>query len=514
MSLKFPFSEFFEQSGNASAIFNEQLRDSTLTFACNLWANYPAFITEGTNPGSSFARGFMNQACSPIQPAVPAPSLPFVGGQCLVPYYWDIVGRASRPIPSRNIQIGDSILARANINVSGAIDSVSFPPVLNLRPFLGRSVSNGVESGNNTFTAQGVGVDYGVEDSQPIEIGTIIIDEVLSNTFTRVDGLPDDCGNLPSNYPSNPPSSIDLTANITITNLDGVDNVYTIVYNKISNQYNFPMGFKINGVNAVLDLSGLTIYGAPEVIQPTSGNDLPVPGSDGGEDGAGGNNDTEYPDTEYPVVPDLTVPTVVDKVIEYVVCNEGVIETVTDSLKLITATVPYASLVIDILSAVVTDVCEIGETEATVGIPEYYGLRPGIDRPAIVFLYKEYIDGVWQKSTYSSTVSNPSQSAVDNIQTIDVPDKTMGTIVYSLNLTDGSRIKTSGDTEIEAQANFNFLLGQVDSIFIPPDVANCTTISEYPKLQVKTVKCRQIEYYPNGKSAGVSPLERRIIDVD
>ncbi len=512
MTIRFPYTEFFEQSGNTSAIFNEQLRDLTLTFACNLWANYPAFITQGTNPGSSFARGFMNQACSPVQPAVPAPSLPFVGGQCPTTYFWDVTFRASRPIPSRGINVGDSIVARASGGFGGAIDSTFFEPFEELRVIRGRVVTNGATSGAATFTQNTVGIDYGAESPDPIEIGTIVVDTVLSQSFSRVDGLPDNCGNLPSDYPDVSPTSQDLVTNVVIVNLDGVDNTYEVVYNKISNQYNFPMGFKINGVNAVLDLSGLTIYGAPEVVQPTSGNDVPPPGSDGGDDGAGGENDKTYPDTEYPVLPNLNVPTVVDKVIEYVVCNDGVTETVSDTLKLVTATIPYASLIVDILANVVTDVCEIGDVEATVGLPEYYGLRPGAERPAIVYLYKELINGVWQKSTYSSTVSNPSPQAISDIGVVEVADKTMGSIVYSLTLKDGSRIKTSGDTEMAAQANFNFLLEQVAGSFIPTDIINSIVVSEYPKLQQKTVKCRQIEYYPSGKSAGVSPLVRRVID--
>lgn len=512
MSLKFPVSEFFEQSGNNAALFNEQLRDLTVTFACSLWSNYPAFITEGTNPVSSFSRGFMNQVCSPIQPPLAPPSLPFFGAQCPTAYFWQPSFRVSRPYASLGLSIGDSLEVQAVTTVIGPIDSTTYGAFNQNQFVTGFTTSGGSDSGNNSFEFSNIPVLWGVDDPNDSEGFGIFISEVLVDSFTRVDGLPDNCGSLPSNYPSNPPSSNDLTADIVIVNLDGVDNVYTIVYNKISNQYNFPMGFKINGVNAILDLSGLTIFGAPEVIQPNSGNDVPVPGSDGGDDGAGGENDETYPGNEYPVIPDLTVPTVVDKLVEYVVCNDGAIESVSDTLKLVTATVPYASLVIDILTNVVTDVCEIGDAEPVVGLPEYYGLKPGARRPAIVYLYKEFLNDVWQKSTYSSTVSNPSSAAIAAISTVNVDDKTMGSFVYSLALTDGSRIKTSGDTEANAATNFNFLLNQVDAPFVPPDVVDCITISEYPKLQVKTVKCRQIEYYPSGKAAGVSPMIRRVID--
>lgn len=511
MSVKFPASEFFQNSGNAAAAFGEQLRDEIVTFACTIWGNFPGFIAQGTNPVQSFARGYMNQVCSPIQPPVPAPASPFLGGQCPVNYYWDVLFRASRPVPSRNINIGDQILARASNVFLGPIEGTSFDPFQELMVVRGRVIQNGIPSNATTFTQNTVGIDFGTEDPAPIEIGTIIIDTVISQSFTRVDGLPDNCGSLPADYPTNLPTSLDLTTNINITNLDGVDNVYNLVFNKTSNQYNFPMSFKLNGVNVSLDLGGLTIYGSPQIILPTSGNDVLPPGSDGGDDGAGGNNDTTY-DNEYPVLPDLTVPITQDQLIEYVICTEGVLETLTTSLKLVTANIPYANLVIDILNSILTDVCEEDEVEPTVGLPDYYSVKPGVERPAIVYLYKEYINGKWGKSTYASTVHHPTQTAVDNINTIDVPDKQQGTYMVSLSLTDGSRIRVTGISEADAISNFNFILNQTQGNFIPTDIASKRIISRNLRIQEKTVKCRQIEYYPTGKLDAATPSIRRVIN--
>jgi hypothetical protein len=511
MSVKFPLSDFFQSSGNAAAVFSESLRDQIATFACTLWANYPAFITESTVPGASFARGFMNQMCSPIQAPVPAPSPPFVGAQCPTAYFWRPTMRVSRPNSALGLSIGDEIVVQAVANQNGPISSTVYPPVPNNAFVVG--TANSINFNPQTsFQFSGFAVEWRDPPDPADNPSLVNVNEIVSDSFTRVDGMPDNCGSLPADYPVNPPSSMDLTTNITIINLDGLDSNFVLVYNKLSNQYNFPMNFKLNGVNVTLDIGGITIYGPPQITEPTSGNDLPVPGSDGGDDGTGGTNDETYPDSEYPTVPDLTVPTSVSQLIEYVVCTDGVISAVSDTLKVVTANIPYFSLIIDILVNILTDVCEISEAEAIVGLPEYYGLRPGVERPAIVYLYKEFINDTWQDSTYSSTVTHPSAAAIANIMTVVVPDKTIGTIVYSVSLTDGSRIKTSGDTDTNAQSNFNFLLNQVESSFIPVNVNDCTTVSEYPKLQVKTVKCRQIEYYPNGKAAGVNPLTRRVID--
>lgn len=517
MSIKFPLSEFFQSSGNAAAEFTENLRDGIATFACDLWSIYPRFITEGTNPGSSFARGFMNQMCSPIQPPVPPPNFPFLGGQCPGVIY-NASGTAI--VAADNSFLG---LTRGQVidvfvlgDLTGAISVISVQPFdefQNAFVDITDSIAPAQyqiawDNGAGTFFSCG----WLTDQAGNVPAGTAWITTATIDTLTRADGMPDNCGNPPGDYPSNPPTSNDLKTIINITNLDTVDNNYTLVYNKVTNQYNFPMNFKLNGTNVTLDIGGITIYGAPEVIMPTSGNDVPPPGSDGGEDGAGGNNDETYPDTEYPVLPDLTVPTTVEQLVEYVVCTDGVIETITTVISTVTGNIPIVNLILSILTNILSDVCEITEVEPTVGLPDYYGLKVGVDRPAIVYLYKEFINGTWDASTYSSTVTHPTTAAVAAINTIAVPDKTMGTFVTSLVLNDGSRVKVSGDTEASSLTNFNFLLNQVEPSLIPVNVNDCIVVSEYNKLQVKTVKCRQIEYYPNGKQAGTSPDIRRVID--
>lgn len=511
MPVQFPLSGFFQSSGNAAAIFAENLRDEIATFACSLWANYPAFITESTVPGASFARGFMNQMCSPIQAPVPAPAPPFTGAQCPTSYFWRPTMRVSRPNSALGLNIGDEIIVQAVANQNGPISSTEYPPVPNNAFVAGKALGPNFNP-QTSFVFSGIAVEWR-DPPDPVDNPSLVnVNEIVSDSFTRVDGMPDNCGSLPADYPVNPPSSIDLTTNILITNLDTLDNTYTLVYNKVSNQYNFPMNFKLNGVNVTLDLGGITIYGPPQITLPTSGNDVPVPGSDGGDDGAGGTNDDTYPDSEYPVLPTLTVPTTADQLIEYVICTDGVISIVSDTIKVATANIPFSSLIIDILVNILTDVCDISTGDAIVGLPDYYALRPGVNRPAIVYLYKEFIGGVWQDSTYTSTVQHPSASAIADIMTIVVPDKTMGTFITSATLNDGSRIRATGDTSMSSLTNFNFLLNQVDASQIPSDITDRTTTCEDIRLQVKTVKCRQIEYYPQGKADSMSPVTKRVID--
>lgn len=512
MSVQFPLSDFFQSSGNAAAEFSENLRDGIATFACSIWQNYPAFITEGTNPGSSFARGFMNQMCSPIQSPVPLPTVPFQGGQCDgVTYFF----RFETAIISAGTLAGWSAPVNfTSTSIIGAVASVKLfvnnvqdedlehwsfdgngeEPFINER---NKSYRFDFEDAAGNVYSAGVGNHFGVRFIE----------------FFRQDGMADNCGNVPVDYPSSPPTSIDLTTTITITNLDTVDNTYVLTYNKLTNQYNFPMNFKLNGTNVTLDIGGITIFGAPEITNPTSGNDVPLPGSDGGDDGVGGNNDTTYPGTEYPTVPDLNVPITTEQLIEYVVCTDGVLTTVSELVKIATSFIPYTELVIGVLTNILTDVCEDGDVEPTIGFPEYYGVKPGAQRPAIVYLYKEVINDKWQASTYSSTVHNPTQAAIDNINSINVPDKDTGIFITNLNLLDGSRIRATGNNSINSRTNFNFLLNQVNPVFIPNNPNDFITETTYPQLQEKTLKCRQIEYYPTGKAAGINPAIRRVIDL-
>lgn len=479
MSLKFPVSEWFESSGNAAAEFQEALRDGIATFACTLWSQFPNFIVNGRNPTSSFARGFMNQACSPIQPPVPFPDNGFSGGQCDTLYtvrcVWDGVTRVQR------------------VNVQGAIQSV---------------VCDKFFTDRNNYTLQVVDRDGNTFNSTVVDVATTVFNGA---EIDRQDGLPDDCGDAPFSYPVNPPSAIDLETTINITNLDGVDNTYVLTYNQINNQYNFPIGFKLDGINVIVDVGGITIYGDPYSTSPNTPNDSPPPGSDGGRDGEGTDYVVVFTEQVYPVTSDYVQPETIEQEIEYLLCQDGVVETIIETISTVLPLDPIFEIILLILGQVITELCEGVGGEALVGLPEYYPVLPGTERPAIVYLYKEVVDGIKQKPTYSSTVSNPSATAVANIPSVNVPNKTVGQYVCSVTLTDGTRIRAGGDTEMAADTNFNFLIGQVEPVLVPPNINDRKVTTFYPALQVVDLVCVQIEYYPNGKAAGVSPSIRRFI---
>lgn len=511
MSLKFPPSEFFQNSGNAAYEFSEQLRDGIATFSCQLWANFPNFIVNGKDPTSSFVRGYMNQVCSPIQTAIPFPNPGFTGGQCPGVSYRievDFVLRSDQgDCPVTN---SGSLIFNENGPIKGIEKrlvqaNVATIDCFSATPYPIDSVDWVLVAEDEVALANNVRDGRGVP-SQPLS-------DFVITSVTRNDGLPDDCGNPVPEYPGQQPTIQDLSTTINIVNLDGVDNQYNLTYNQINNNFNFPIGFKLEGVNVTFDVGGITIFGDPYSTAPNAPNESPPPGADGGRDGEGNPYVVVFENQSYPVVSDYVQPQTIEQDIEYLLCTDGVIETVIEAIKTVLPLNPTYQILLTLLGELISEICGAENSEAIVGLPEYYPILPGTERPAIVYLYKEVIDGVKQRSTYSSTVNNPSTAAVANIPTVVVPDKTAGQYVCSATMTDGTRIRAGGDSEVTADTNFNFLLNQVDPTLVPVDVNDRKVITFYPLLQTVNLVCTQIEYYPNGKAAGVSPAIRRFISM-
>lgn len=492
MSVLFEVDKFFESSGNAAANFSEQLRDGVATFACGLWSNYPDFITRGTNPANGFARGFMNSMCSAVQPAVPPPQPPFPGGQCTDAYTIDV--------EFNRIPDGGG----APIFTTGIIVTNRLGPIGSITPSL---------SPDERTLITDVVYDGGLQSGQfnfgPLAGATIDLNSVSYNTLNQ-NNPADPCGDLPSAYNSPDPQSGDLNTTINITLNDGLSLPVEIQHIQLGNTYNFPMAFEVNGNNTTLDIGGLHFHAPSGFSNPSGSNDVPPPGSEESDDGTGTPITKTYPDNEYVVADDFVVPREIDYIIEYLVCNDGLIETITNTVKMVSGVNPILVKIIDILGQILTDVCE--ETEVIVGLPEYYGLSPGADRSAIVYLWKEYINNTWQRSTYSSTVSRPSPAAIANIQNLTSIEKTIGTYKTFIRLTDGSVIKATGNTPTNSIANFNFLFDQVDASWHPDNVAASILSEQDSRLQVKTLKLRQIEYYPDGQQGNITPIIRRALN--
>ena len=517
----FPTASFYSTADNPTNEFGFNLRDKIVDAACTIWKNYPAWVTQNKNLPGSLIRGHMNSICNTGVGIPPSPQAPFTGGQCTnlryhVEGFYEEANtgaafncRDERPFNTQSL---------TPQGVFGRIISVGIIP-FGSGTALGLTRQNADNSlaysrVGNPGVGQTIGIrevcaNYKGNDSPGLSYqGNAYITNV-----TVVGGDPDVCGDPDIEYPDVTPSFNDLHTTIVINNNDGVDTTFNLDFNQVVIGQNFPMGFKLNGINVTLDLSGLTIHGNPNITSPSNNDAPPPPGSDGGQDGIGNQNDTTFPDTIYPELPEFVTPETVLESFERALCTEGVLEITTLTIQTIIGSNPVSVILAQMLINILQELCGMEGGDALVGIPEYNILRPGAERPAIVYLWKEVINNTIQRSTYSSTVQNPSASAVANINTITVPDKTIGTYMTTVGLIDGSRIKASGDTQANADTNFFFLLDQVDSSFKQPNINDRITRSQNTRLEVKTLKCRQIEYYPNGKSANTSPIVRRVIDI-
>jgi hypothetical protein len=329
-------------------------------------------------------------------------------------------------------------------------------------------------------------------------------------SFPRTDGQPDTCGDPPPEYPPEiPPTQNDLSTTINIVNIDGFDTTFNLEYNQTNSNYNFPLSFKLNGSNVTFDLSGITIFGDPYITNDNGGNSSPPPGSDGGKDVDGQDYETTYPDVEYPAIPDIVQPKLTEQVLNYLICELDVIETLEKTVKLPPGYNILWQFLLEVIGAILTELCDLPNE---VGLPEIYPVLPGVDRPIIMYYYKEFIEDVKQPSTYVSTLPNPSSAAIAELETVSPPDRTLGKTVLSLKLNDGSRIVAAGNSVGEAEVQYNFLLSRVNSSLVPANDVSLRVITENQRLEEREVKCVQIEYYPDGKSFGRNPSSVRKID--
>ena len=493
MVIHFDPSGFFESTGNAAARFGEQLRDAIITHSCNIWTSFPTFVTGGRDPISSYARGFMNGVCEAAGTSAPSIEPGVTGGQCPEVEYRvtiEYTSGAGGPVRDRGVNVFGPV-SGASFQIGGATP----------RYEIGVTAAEAPPGTNQIF--------YMV-DAYSLTLGPP--DYVIILDIVRLDGQPDNCGNKPPEYPpETPPTQQDLSTTINITNIDGVDNEYSLTWNNTNNLFNFPFHFKLNGTNVVVDVGGVTIYGDPNVTSPNTGNESLPPGSDGGKDVDGNDYEEVFPDTEFPALPDLVTPELVEVVLEYFLCELGVIEIIEGIVKLPPGYSAIWQLIITVLKNIVQEICE--DDTGEIGFPEIYPVLPGVDRPIIMYYYKQFIDGEKQPSTYISTLPNPNASAIAEIETVIVPDRVLGTNVASIKLLDGSRIVARGDTEAEALDQFNFLISRTLSSNVPADVSTNTVITRQERLQVVSVSCTQIEYYPDGKSFGRTASIRRVIDV-
>lgn len=253
------------------------LAEKTREFACQLYDPFPNIIMNRGDLTPSFVRQYMDDLCSDFP--LPAPPVSqFSGGQChCITYLVD----TRRIFPGGvdgglilNTVVPGRIFGLRNVYTPG-VPGVTTDKVESFIDYA--ACSGGSETGATASvaigTSAGPGIDPGFHDDWFIE------------DITRQDGLPDDCGSIPPEYPDNTPAPNDLTFNFTLNLNDGGTQDFVIIYDPEPD--GFPMKFDINGlkleVNIVgfeFNFGGINSNGDPVGLPGDNNSVLPAPKDD------------------------------------------------------------------------------------------------------------------------------------------------------------------------------------------------------------------------------------------
>lgn len=244
--------------------FNNNLGDSAgeLTSqvgaqVCKLYRKYPnSWLI------SSFGRGYLNAVCPPLGENPPPSSPPPIqGGQCPGVQY-RIEGNLELTNISNCNVFNDPFSA---VVVTGAITSFEFIGDGQVDP-VNQNCGGGVgyrggfwvnHQGGTTQITQG---HYGTApNSAGVNAG---LSNLNSLTVTRLDGLPDNCGNLPPTLPPNEPFdpadvNIDITVNTYDTTGAPTGNVTFNVEFDSNQEFEFPLNLTINDTDFNFNYEGL-----------------------------------------------------------------------------------------------------------------------------------------------------------------------------------------------------------------------------------------------------------------
>lgn len=256
---RFSYEELNDDITNASRNFGRAAARSARDFVCSVYRTLPGaiFPTPLTSITGGFARGLYDAMCEGSPGGLPAPPQPpFVGGQCPTRYNVTINTQAwGSDSGTQTCPAGPFTLT--GIQAWGPIGGarVSNPGTLNFgwcsnKPgnFAVQLLCHGTGAGRNT-TQQWVTVSSG---SIPSFISASV------GSVTRLDGLADNCGSLPSSYPPvvNPPAS--YSDDDTITYNDGTDFTIPFIYAPGAD-FGIPVTVNIGEIAINFDFSGAEI---------------------------------------------------------------------------------------------------------------------------------------------------------------------------------------------------------------------------------------------------------------
>lgn len=278
------FSGVAERIGNNTADFTDKLAEGVRNFSCELWRRFPDQITQNKALATSFARGFMNNVCSDQELPDPPPE-PLIGGQC------DAVYRIRFQRGEYSVQDGSFQWALTGDLIFTSVSGVATLQICRTgaNPQCFFPETDALPNGQSAQYEVRIGLNNGQEQILSIsgfQPAMRLITFSSGSYFQREDGLPDDCGNSPTQYPPTSPTVNDYTTIININSEDNSTLSYPVTYNPTT--YNFPLDFDLGGINVQVNLGGIdfnfsaiSIDGVPVPLPSGESAPTPRPSDDG-----------------------------------------------------------------------------------------------------------------------------------------------------------------------------------------------------------------------------------------
>lgn len=241
--------------------------------------------------------------------------------------------------------------------------------------------------------------------------------------------------------------------------------------------------------------------GPPEPSPPNIPPDpCCVDGADGadGEKGEKGDDaEVEYSDIDIPLV----------------TCSNRTATTTQRSIQVIKGTEDQVLSHFEELAKVQKSQCEC-DCEPLLTLPDWYGDRPGANRPAIVLAFKSRNGTKWSRSSYGTTIHHPNAAALRLLVDATPPTRTRGNWFAHLKLVDGSQLKALGASKENAFEYLYWLVSQVETRYLPKYWQNQIVSGESRRTppEIEKLYPRKVDYFARGAAANVNPTDSRWFD--
>lgn len=248
-----PWDEFLDKPLGDLQLPGQMAR-GTVDFACDIWNDYTSYFYEATPslPFGNFAvRQFWNTLCysPPDLPLTPPPP-PFLGGQC--DFRYALTGTVDVFPSSVNCTRDPSAVS----NLSGTF----WGPILSVfvaEPF-------GACGGFRSVKIECHGIGANARLAAPVVLNVLSSPygrflQLNDVTLTPVGGVPDVCGDPPTDYDTinPPPAPGELTYDIVLEGDKTNNFTPTLIWNEID--FSVPIKFDFQVGDVTLDLGGVDI---------------------------------------------------------------------------------------------------------------------------------------------------------------------------------------------------------------------------------------------------------------